>query len=388
MFRDIYKAANDDIKADDELLQKVLKRKRRKIPPIYKYSSIAAAFAALAVSIAVVPSLMDKDTSGILYEESIAGTPAPVSESRALPVAASATARPEPPSAPAKQSDENSKAGQSEKSAKADSAAGDTKASRNSAVSSQKSAAGADSSRETSLASVSERAPESSAGDETPRISGNTVNEAKTENITDESETGNDAPISANDNTDEAAEARIETAAESKKKVNTYTRSAVLHVNSEDYGGIYTAESGYAGYAAGESYAAAEWSIDDYFEYLGENIFAKLSLPADFGYIGGYEMTVSVDENNQPVQDSRIFPYEGDGGRYITVITSKDTLAARSYLEDERYIKSDIEGTSAVVTGGGENYKCYMIGNGISYIITANGVTEDELAELLISIGG
>lgn len=49
MFKEIYKAANDDIKADEELLNKVLKNKRRKRMPVYRYSAIAASVAVIAI---------------------------------------------------------------------------------------------------------------------------------------------------------------------------------------------------------------------------------------------------------------------------------------------------------------------------------------------------
>lgn len=88
------------------------------------------------------------------------------------------------------------------------------------------------------------------------------------------------------------------------------------------------------------------------------------------------------------MQDSVIFPYEGDGGRYVTVMTSKQTLTAQTYLEDERYAKSDINGSDAVVIGGEESYKSYMMSGEVSYTVTSDGITEDELGETLVSIGG
>lgn len=299
MFRDVYKAANDDIKASDELLDAVLSRKRRRVPPVLKYSSVAAACAAVAICLSVSPSVVEKDES--------VSTPAPA-----------ATPKTENSSFAVLQSDRESTPSVSAAKAEA----------------------------------VSEPAKESGA--------------AKVRDMA-------------------AAEILPETTEET---VNTYIKTVVLNVNSYAYGGGGTDEGGYYDCAAGAVYETVEWTMDDYFEYLGENVFDKISLPSDFSYVGGMEMTVSVDENGIPAQDSKIFPYEGENGRYVSVITSKNTLTARSYLEDERYVKSDIEGNDAVVIGGGEEYKSYIISNDVSHIITSDGVTEDELADMLVSIGG
>lgn len=172
-----------------------------------------------------------------------------------------------------------------------------------------------------------------------------------------------------------------------KETVDTSVRTVVLHVNSSDYGGSGDLGVEYDSFSVGNDLKTVEWSMDDYFKYLGENVFETLSLPHDFSYVGDYEMTVSVDENGTPTQDSAIFPYEGDGERYVTVITSKNTLTASSYIEDERYVKSDIYGNDAVVIGGDDEYKSYIISNDISHIVMSEGMTEEELGETLVSIG-
>lgn len=327
MFKDIYKAANDDIKASDELLEAVLstKRRRRRVPPVLKYSSAAAACAAIAVCLAVSPSVVERDDSGVIYEETASPTATPAAENGSFTIACSSDA-------PAQTA-----------------SAADSAAKERTAVKSEE---------------KSEPIKEIKAAD--------VKTEAQTEAVTEMSS------IKAGEDMSDIAQ----------KKVNTNIRTVVLHVNSYDYGGDNMDGGEYDDYAVGSAYETVEWTMDDYFEYLGENVMEKLSLPPDFTYIGDTEMTVSVDENGVPSQDSRIFPYEGDNGRYVSVITSKDTLTSRSYLEDERYVKSDIEGNDAVVIGGGEEYKSYMISNDVSHIITSDGVTEDELADMLVSIGG
>lgn len=309
MFRDVYKAANDDIKASDELLEAVLLGKRKRVPSVLKYSSVAAACAAIAVCLSVSPSVVEKDES--------VSTPAPTMENGSFTASRSSDAVSET-AAPLAENKKEQSAVKSDVKAEA----------------------------------VSEPVRESGA--------------AKMRDMA-------------------AVESLPETAEET---VNTDIKTVVLHVNSYAYGGGGMDEGVYDDCAAGAVYETVEWTMDDYFEYLGENVFDKILLPSDFSYVGDTEMTVSLDENGIPAQDSRIFPYEGENGRYVSVITSKDTLTARSYLEDARYVKSDIEGNDAVVIGGDGEYKSYMISNNVSHIITSDGVTEDELADMLVSIGG
>lgn len=319
MFKDVYKAANDDIKASDELLEAVLlgKRKRR-VPPVLKYSSVAAACAAVAVCLAVSPSVVEKDES--------VSTPAPVTENGSFTAA--------------KHADTASEIGSQAVPV-------------------------------TGSAPLAENKQEQAAVKSAAKAVSEPVSESGVTKLRDMVELSASMPETA------------------EEKVNTYIKTVVLHVNSYDYGGSYMDEGDYEeAMVSGSAYTTVDWTMDDYFAYLGENVFDKISLPPDFLYIGDMEMTVSLDENGIPAQDSRIFPYEGENGRYVSVITSKDTLTSRSYLEDTRYVKSDIEGNDAVVIGGGEEYKSYMISNDVSHIITSDGVTEDELADMLVSIGG
>ncbi len=324
MFKDIYKAANDDIKADRALLEKVLRQKKRKKPPVLKYSSIAAACAAVAICLAVSPSWVEKDESKVDYSEPSVPTAAPVAETVT----------------------ENTQ----------------------------------------ELSEVKADAKPNIKSEIKPNVKPDTKPNAVSEPIK-ESAAAKTREMAADDMSSEKLSAIVPESAE--EKVNTEVKTVVLHVNSYDYGGSSMDEGADEEITTeGSVYTTVDWTLDDYFEYLGENVLEKVSLPPDFSYIGDTEMTVSVDENGVPAQDSRIFPYEGENGRYVSVITSKDTLTSRSYLEDTRYLKSDIEGNDAVVIGGEEEYKSYMISNDVSHIITSDGVTEDELADMLVSIGG
>lgn len=382
MFKEIYRSANNDIKADDELLNKVLKQKRRKRTPIYKYSSIAAAVVIISAAIASIP-LMNRDNSGIIYEEASISTAAPsgaasgTGKTSKQQAAIESTSKPNSEASTAKpQKAENIQPQTGTQSAAASRQSGASEKSSSSDTSERK-VTGENPSQIAESVDNTAKMPETARADiVAAEYYPQTDADKKTEYNTDSYEASDD------EETQEVSEYVSES-------VNTYTKSVVLHVNSEDYGSDYGAVSGtYENYDTSDPCEAVDWSMEDYFNYLGENIFDKITLEPDFEYIGDYEMTVSVNERGEPGFDNRIFPYKGSSGRYVTVITSKNKLTAQSYLTDERYVKSDIAGNPAVIIGSEENYKCYIIENGISYIITASGVNEEELENLLVSIGG
>lgn len=321
MFKKIYKAANDDIKADEELLQKVLQNKRKKRVPIYRYSAIAASAAVIAVAIAAAPSMVDRNREDAVFDSGVAETDAPKAASTAAPV----------------------------------------------------------------FETVSEVQTTADAVQEVPKEKSeprSLEQAAKTQASPMREEAGSIAA---------EAENAVSAMPMAAKKVNTSVKTVVLNVNDIDYS-IASDCGSYEYYdettISGGVYTPTLWTMGDYFEYLGEDVMAKISLPSDFSYIGDDKIEVSLDENGKPMQDSVIFPYSGNDGRYVTVMTSKQTLTAETYLEDERYAKSDINGNAAVVIGGEESYKSYMMNGEVSYTVTSDGITEDELGETLVSIGG
>lgn len=169
-------------------------------------------------------------------------------------------------------------------------------------------------------------------------------------------------------------------------------RGIVLSMNSPSVYNAYAAETANA-YAA-ETYSAETsettyevWSNEDYAEYLGADVTEKASLPSDFEYIGGGESGFMVDEDGDPVNDSKLYAFEGEGERYANIVTSRDTVYADTYLSDPELAKSDINGTDAVVFDmENGSYKCYMVYDEVSYVTDTEGMTETELSELLGSL--
>lgn len=339
LFKEIYKAANDDIKADEELLNKVLKNKRRKRMPVYRYSAIAASVAVIAVAIAAAPSMLYRNREDGAFAPA-AATDEPKAVSTAAPVLEAAS----------------------------------------------EAEAAADTVREM----PQEKQKKTQAEKPTASIKEASVAKSETKNSEPVAEKQTDLIREDTSDITAEAESAVSVMPMMAKKVNTSVRTVVLNVNDIDYS-VAADRGGYEyddEIVSGGAYTPAQWTMNDYFEYLGEDVMAKVSLPSDFSYIGDDKIEVSLDENGAPMQDSVIFPYEGGDGRYVTVMTSKQTLTAQTYLEDERYAKSDINGSDAVVIGGEESYKSYMMSGEVSYTVTSDGITEDELGETLVSIGG
>lgn len=86
LFRKYYKEANDDIKASDDLINRVIENAHAKQPPIkyrkYQKYAVSLAAAVLIVSAAVIstPFLEKERDDGVIIEESIIQTPSPSNE--------------------------------------------------------------------------------------------------------------------------------------------------------------------------------------------------------------------------------------------------------------------------------------------------------------------
>ncbi len=166
--------------------------------------------------------------------------------------------------------------------------------------------------------------------------------------------------------------------------------NVLLNMNSPSVYAAYEAQV----YGVTESaydtsgYHLEKWDDGRYFDYLGANITEKADLADDFAYTGGGEMSLMVDADGTPMNDSRIFAFEGNNGRYVNIITSRETVYADTYLADPDLLKSDIAGTDAIVFDMGGSYKCYMVYGGVSYVIDAEGIDETELSYLLLSLAG
>ena len=100
----------------------------------------------------------------------------------------------------------------------------------------------------------------------------------------------------------------------------------------------------------------------------------------DFDIPEGYSKTTSKNGNQQT------FRY-ANGNSYIYISATSDTSDVSQML-NSGYLTTDINGTIAVVFENGKEYTSYIISNNIAYTIDTYDVSEEDLANLLLSIAG
>ena len=391
MFKDDFKKANDSIHADEELLNKVLSIKKQKKRSYTKYiPAAAAAVVVVSVSLVAFPKLMDRDSSGIIEESTT------ISDSSHSPSPKGASAW-----------EKGKKASESEKSTPLPSSSQKPESAKNALP---KATAKPAAKATTAPKAKSTAAPAAKATSPVPN-----TNTAPAK-VTTAPVRATTAPIptpiprtetQTETNTSESAKTGASTLPEYTIVADKYEEAVPQITPSAASGGgaplmkkKVNLNINYTSYKPqtqsmrlmeamedpSESYVTEEWDNKRYFEYLGCDLLSTVSLPDDFLFTGSNSMTVRVDEMGNPSFDSRIFPFEGNDERYVSIITSKDQTTANVYLSDENFVKSDIDGIQAVVICSLQEYKCYMIHDGVSYVITADEVSESEFEEILLSL--
>lgn len=376
MFEDEFKKANDSIHAGDELLEKVMRLKNKKKTAPYRYVSAAAAAAVvISASAYALPKLMNKNTDGVISESvtynggddrKSAATKMPVSplpekddESRSIgshtteKPKTSASAVPKATVQPTPKATVTPKKSTQAKTAEKSGAAAKAKNDDATAEYAEK-------------PSVTEK-PAAAAAPQRD-LSEEDVQTQQTNGLKEYSFTA-------------------EKEAAPRQKAEIQKKTVVLSVNYTDYtpsnGGAAVA---YSAAAKTADYSSEEWSSERYFEYLGTDLFKNITLPEDFAYIGNDTVLTAVDNEGNPLLDNRIFPFEGNNDRYITIITSKNLTASQTYLSDTHYTASDVCGIPAVAIGTEKGYRCYIIINDVSYVINADGISTEELENILASM--
>lgn len=420
MFKDDFKKANDSIHADDELLQKVLSLKpvQKRFNP-YKYIPIAAAAViVLSVTAAVFPTFINRGGDGVIEQYSVT--------SRESSNDASATpdnmfgkngglteSSPSKNESPSPSSTTDTKSSQKPKSGSASAVPKESASPKKSDV--PKTTARP----ENRTVPKATAAPKASVQTPYPHESINAAFAQDNKNVSDSAtpspQTGDifisvhqdsspaeyymEAEKSDNGSGTYSQSGFYESSGENNGKDTSAAaamaaqngllqskKSVVLSVNYTEYEPADTASQKIYDDDIYKQYSTEEWDNDRYFEYLDFNVINALALPEDFKYIGSEMFTVNTDENGIPSFDNRIFPFEGENGRYVSVITSKNTLTADVYLNDKNYTLSSVYDIPAVVIGTEKGYRCYMVYKGISFVITAENINEEELTNILASI--
>lgn len=360
MFKDDFKKANDSIHADSALLDRVLslKPEKRRFNPKY-IPAAAAAVIVLSTTAVTLPKLINRDSSGIIYESSVQHDEPDYENELSDDIL--------------KNSEEKSPSVSSAPISSSPASMPDTSA-NTAGVSPAKQTA---SPKQTSAAvKPPAAAPEPPADNTAAPVTNETVTYVPEQSILPEQ------PVTAGE-----SESKEDISMEIKPPIET-KKSVVLSINYSDYEPEITDFEQITNDSGDiiKEYTAEEWDNGRYFEYLGFNLTELLKLPEDFCYVGNESITVMADKDGIPSFDNRIFPFEGENGRYITVITSKNTMTAQVYLSDEHYTLSSIYDIPAVIIGTEKGYRCYMICGGISYVITADGLNEKELENILVPL--
>lgn len=356
-----FKRANDSVHADADLADRIIAKHRELqaqenaknvhnkplFPLKRKLPALAAAAVVISTSLTLLPKLTDKSTNDIIY----------TTQSNALPTAAA---------------DENTSETDISTTVISDTAdTADTTAA----------AAPVSDTAKSNAAPIQTAAPETASvpiQTYTPKATPVPIQTAQPE-------TGRSYSFES-----ENAEAP-EYSFESEHTKAAKPKELVLSFNSPQAFN-YTAAADYLG---GELFAGdlsyADWTYAMYFAYMGTD-FNSWLIPRDLVLLGHSEdllnesFGMALDTYGKPTFDTRIFAFEGENARYLSLQTSKDINSVTAYLSDAALTKSRIGETDAVIVGTAESWRCYLIYGGTAFTITGDNITENELKELLCSI--
>lgn len=392
MFKDDFKKANDSIHADEKLVERILSQKPSKNrPEIYwkKYAPVAAAaVVVLSTSIAILPKMLDNSTDGIIY--STVSTSAPSEDfarSGIMPYSEPEPVQTEIPRAADERENSDNKT--------------DNKAETHQSAPIASPNAERQSSR--SIAKVQSTYAPASVIQESGTYEEKSISEessASEENSDDSYEKRSEDDLNADT---ESYEFFANNAQESEYSFSASERQSepmsekpkrdevVLHINS---GTTISPMAAAERYLGGELYYGdlkyEDWTYSDYFSYIGTDF--NWDIPDDLSLMGHGDdiysevISMAVDEYDVPAFDSMVFAYEGSGGRYLSIQTTRNANTAMNYLTDTNLVLSKVNDNDAVIIGNEQSWRCYMLFNGAAYTITGDNITTEELGQLLCSI--
>lgn len=392
MFKDDFKKANDSIHADEKLVERILSQKPSKNrPEIYwkKYAPVAAAaVVVLSTSIAILPKMLDNSTDGIIY--STVSTSAPSEDfarSGIMPYSEPEPVQTEIPRAADERENSDDKTDN-----KAETHQSDPIVSPNAERQSSR-----------SIAKVQSTYAPASVIQESGTYEEKSISEessASEENSADSYEKRSEDDLNADT---ESYEFFANNAQESEYSFSASERQSepmsekpkrdevVLHINS---GTTISPMAAAERYLGGELYYGdlkyEDWTYSDYFSYIGTDF--NWDIPDDLSLMGHGDdiyseiISMAVDEYDVPAFDSMVFAYEGSGGRYLSIQTTRNANTAMNYLTDTNLVLSKVNDNDAVIIGNEQSWRCYMLFNGAAYTITGDNITTEELGQLLCSI--
>lgn len=363
LFRDVYKAANDDIKADPELLRQIWSAAEQRKHTAFPYARQLVCGAAVAAVLFVTvwftyPYLIPETALPPVAVERQTTSPADT--------AADVQAQPEP-SEPAE--DDQAPAAQQgdlELPAPPSEAA---KAVEQPQPTGFENAAAAGAEPQSEL--PPELPSEPQAGSDPAVSSGAALH----------------ADVNARA-VDEAAAQDLQAAESTADTAGAAGGGSGGGSSGSSSGGMLAAAAPAADMATAESAAASTdtWTLEQYYTYLGCRVAEQLAVPADLPFQGDLPAAIEIDpQTGEPYNDWWGFLF-GSGRESVIVMTTKHTEEVLPYLENENYTHVEAGGSTAAVLWSGNYCEAYMVVGDIGFAVYAEQLTDEEVAALLESM--
>lgn len=339
MFRKYYKEANDDIKPNRELIDKIFEQAETARAPkkrIYKLAYAAAAAAAIAVSVYSYPQLVRFAENDVQLAET-----AENSQKTAKNAAETADS--------AKTAAEDKSAERTENAEEVPSVTAEKAVRKNGGKTKNEPLAEKDN-------DGAEREKQSAADEK---------NAVRTES---------EAPTQAGGAAEAAAQKSISAEnAESAEDAENADGSITMFSAGNTETMPSDAPVGGAAKAGGGSGAEipVKWSIEDYCAYLGTDVRELAELPGDMKSAVPNEIYLRT-ENGKPADDSVAFIFGGTDGRMVSIVTSRNNFNDESMQPySGKY---------------GDTFFAGFRAHGIYIEIYARGLSEDEMSILTESL--
>ncbi len=130
-----------------------------------------------------------------------------------------------------------------------------------------------------------------------------------------------------------------------------------------------------------------EITAEEYKAYIGLDITNIIDVPEDMTLYPKDDFLIEKNaETLDVINDENTYYYEASFDRFIMVTTSKSTDEHESFLNNESYEKSVIDGENVVVTFDENIYNIYLITNETGIKITAGKTEEKELQNTIKSL--
>ncbi len=343
LFRKYYKEANDDIKPNRELIDKIFERAEKEHTPrrkVYRFAYAAAAAAAIAVSVYSYPQIVKFAESDVRLADSA----------------------------------ENVGQQKSSTEKTADSAKKD------SAEKTAERAAAPETAADKQENKVQERAEiipkqkktekqktETAAAEKDASAKVKTQSEVSDKGAASEVKVQNEVPDNG------AAETVTQKEAAESNEAERGGTAAFSMETAEDSGGADSFGMAKIGGGSGAS-ANGEyvlWSMENYYSYIGMNICEAADIPQDMKSLVPDDVYFRT-KDGIPLDDTVSFSFCGDGDRSVNIVTSKKRNDDQSALE---YQSTD-----------GEMFSAGMRVRGVYAEVFAYGLTAEECESLMKSL--